>query len=225
MIRKKVLIIGGEGHGTCITSCINDNIKHDPLYQYEVAGFVNDYQKQICNYPVLGGTNDIKRLSDEGYYFAWGINLIAKNPLTFQTFQKMNVPLTKLVTIVHFSAFIGEDVELSPGILVMPHAYIAARTKLGTGTMVKANVCIGHDVECGSLCHFAMGSIVGSLSKIGICSHVAIGATLLDKGTMGSFSILGANSLATHPIGDYEIHVGSPARFFKKIEKNAIYTC
>ena len=101
--------------------------------------------------------------------------------------------------------------------MVMCHAYIAPRTELGIGTMVKSNTCIGHDVKCGPLCHFAMGSITGSLVVIGKCADVSIGATVLEKRKIGNFAMAGARSLVTHDIPDSEIHVGLPAKFLRRI--------
>ena len=171
---KKVLIIGGNGHGSVIASCINDNRSKFHDYELEVVGFVNDYETHIDDYPVLGGTNDINDLVAQDYYFAWGIHLIGRNMLTCKTFERMNIPSDRLVTIVHHSAFIGDGVILEPGVLVMAHSYIGPRTHIGMGSMIKANVSMGHDIICGPLCHFAMGAIVGSYTHIGICSDVAI---------------------------------------------------
>lgn len=216
---KKVLIIGGDGHGSVIASCINDNRNKIPDYEFEVAGFINDYETHIDNYPVLGNTNEIKNLVTKDYYFAWGIHLIGRNVLTYNTFKRMNIPPDRLVTIVHHSAFIGEGVILDPGVLVMAHTYIGPRTQIGLGSMVKANVCIGHDVTCGPLCHFAMGAIVGSFTQIGTCSDVALGSVTLEKVKIDNFSMLGAHSLLTHNIPEGQIYIGSPAKYFRDIKQ------
>lgn len=53
---KKIVIIGGEGNGGVIAACIEDNrIRFNDL-EWEVVGFVNDYEKEVCGYPVLSGT-------------------------------------------------------------------------------------------------------------------------------------------------------------------------
>lgn len=217
---KKVLIVGGEGHGSVIASCINDNRKRFNDNEWEVAGYVNDFESIIDEYPVIGKTEDIPNLVKDGYYFAWGIHLIGKNPLTHKTFEKMNIPIHRLATIIHHSAFIGDYVDLEPGVFVMANAYIAPRAHIGLGTMIKANACIGHDVVCGPLCHFAMGSITGSFTKIGTCSDIAIGSVTLEKLNIGSYSMLGAHSLLTHDIPDGKIYVGNPATYFKDIISN-----
>lgn len=218
-VTKKVLIIGGEGHGSVIAACINDNRCRFHNYDLEVAGFINDYEKHIDHYPVVGGTSAIKKLAEQGYYFAWGIHLIGRNHLTYKTYERINIPLDRLVTVVHHSAFISDGVTLDPGVLVMAHSYIGPRTHIGAGSMIKANVCMGHDIECGPLCHFAMGSIVGSYTHLGICSSIATGSVTLEKLSIGNYSMLGSHSLLTHDIPEGMIYVGSPAKFFKDLKE------
>lgn len=216
-MHKKLLIIGGEGHGCVIASCINDNIKRFGDNEWEVCGFLNDYYDAIDNYPVLGRTCDIPYFVSKGYYFAWGIHLIGRNYQTKEAFDRMNIPTDRLATIIHRTAFIGDGVYISPGCLVMANTYIAPRSYIGIGTMIKANVCVGHDVKCGPLCHLAMGSIVGSYSQIGICSDVAIGSVVLERKHIGDYSMLGAHAILTHNIPDREAWVGNPAKFLRKI--------
>lgn len=219
---KKLIIIGGEGHGTVITSCIKDNEKYFNAKEWEIVGFLNDFEKKIGSYPVVGklDKSTIQSYIERGYYFAWGIHLIGRNILTRKIFDRLEIPENRLATIIHHSAFIAEDVVISPGVLIMSHTYVGARTVLGVATMVKSNVCIGHDVESAPLCHFAMGSITGSYSQLGICSDVAIGATTLESVIIGDYAMAGAKSLITKDIPDKQIHIGIPARFLKKIKED-----
>ena len=47
-MNKKVIIIGGEGNGGVIAACIEDNRRRFGDPEWEVAGFVNDYETQVC---------------------------------------------------------------------------------------------------------------------------------------------------------------------------------
>lgn len=218
---KKLVIIGGEGHGSIITSCIKDNERLTGIKEWEIIGFLNDIETHVGRYPVIGKLNMIESLIDKtDYMFIWAIHLIGRNPLTDNLYQAANIPADRLATIVHYSAFIAEDVVLNPGVFVMANAYIGARANIGNSSLIKANACIGHDVKCGPLCHFAMGSITGSFSEIGVCSDIAIGATTLEYIKIGDYSIAGARSLITHDIPSNEIHIGAPARFMKKTKEN-----
>jgi len=72
---KKVIIIGGEGNGGVVASCIEDNRSRFNDSEWVVAGFLNDFEKgkTILGYPVLGGTDDIEKFIKEDYYFMYAI--------------------------------------------------------------------------------------------------------------------------------------------------------
>ena len=42
-MKKQVLIIGGNGHGSVIAACIKDNQKNGYDEDIEICGFVNDF--------------------------------------------------------------------------------------------------------------------------------------------------------------------------------------
>lgn len=216
-INKPLIILGGAGHGSIIEACVKDNRKRYNDLEWDLKGFCNDYDSEVDGYPVLGKLSDIPRLIHEGYFFAWGIHLIARNYKNQELFDGLSIPKDRLATIIHHTAFIDDTVVIGPGCFVMYNAYIAPRSVLGEGTMVKANTNIGHDVNIGRLCHIAMGSTIVSCVDIGNCSDVAVGATVLAHSTIGNYSMLGAASLLSHQIPDGEIWIGSPARFLKRM--------
>lgn len=218
---KRVIIIGGEGNGGVIASCIEDNKAHNPNYEWEVGGFVNDYESEVCGYPVVGKLSDIPTLlEDKNNYFMWAIHLVGRNVKTAQLFEETAIPEDRFATIVHHSAYIGKDVVLSPGAFVMCHTYVGPGAKIGKCSLVMANCSIGHNIEIGDICHCSVGSIMTGYSKLSYCSDLAVGATLLAYKVVGKYAMLGASSTATHDIPDYEIHVGSPARFLKKMRED-----
>ncbi len=45
------------------------------------------------------------------------------------------------------------------------------------------------------------------------------GATILSGVTIGKFAIVGAASVVTHEVGDYEVAVGSPAKVIKTLDR------
>lgn len=216
-INKPVIIIGGSGHGCVIEACIKDNRNRYNDFEWDIAGYCNDYDTEVDGYPVLGKIVDIPRLLKEGYYFAWGVHLIGKNHTTSNLFESLNIPDERWATIIHHTAFIDDSVVLEPGVFVMYNAYIAPRTHVGKCTMIKANTNIGHDVNIGAISHIAMGATIVSCVNVGYCSDVAVGATVLAHNHIGDYAMLAASSLATHPIPNGEIHAGSPARLLKRM--------
>lgn len=218
-INKPLVIIGGAGHGCIIEACVNDNRNRFSDFEWEIKGYCNDYDSEVDGYPVLGKIADIPRLLNEGYFFAWGIHLIARNIKTAQLFESIDIPDERWATVIHHTAFVSDSVILEPGAFVMANAYIAPRTKIGKCTMIKANTNIGHDVIIGPISHIAMGAIIVSCVELGYCSNIAVGATVLAHCKVGDYAMLGAASLATHDIPAKEIHVGSPAKYLKNISE------
>lgn len=220
-MNKKVVIIGGEGNGGVIAACIEDNRKRFGDLEWEVVGFVNDYEKRVVKYPVLGGTDDVSRLLENpDYYFMWGIHMIGKNILTEQVFRKVNIPKDRFATIVHKTAFVADTAVLDPGVFIMSNCYVGAQAHIGQCSLMMANSMIGHNTEVGALCHFSVGSITSSYVNIGLCSDVTLGAKIIEKVNIGNFAVAGAGSLVTKDIPDYEIHIGTPAKYMKNVRKD-----
>jgi acetyltransferase EpsM len=218
---KKVIIIGGEGNGGVIASVIEDHRSRFNDPEWIVAGFLNDFEKgkTILGYPVLGGTDDIEQFLKEDYYFMHAIHMIGRNIKTEEVFLKMNIPLERFATIIHKTAFVAKSAVLEPGVFIMSNCYVGPGVKLGHNSLMMANSLLGHNTSVGPLCHFSVGSITSSYIEIGKVSDVALGAKVLEKRKIGNYAVAGANSLITHDIPDYEIHVGSPAKFLKRVRE------
>lgn len=221
MRTKKVVIVGGEGNGGVIASCVDDNRNRFNDLEWEIVGFINDYEKQVCGYPVIGKLSDIKNiLANTDYYFMWGIHLVGRNLLTDKLFKESNIPSERFATIVHHSAFIGTGAVLEAGAFVMANTYIGPGAYIGMCSLIMANCSIGHNIKMGPLCHCSVGAIMTGYSEMGRCCDIAVGSTILAYKKIGDYAMLGANSLATRDIPSCEIHIGSPAKFLKKIEEN-----
>jgi len=218
-MNKKVIIIGGEGNGGIVAACIEDNRKRFNDFEWQVEGFLNDFEKgkTINGYPVLGGTDDIQTFLEKDVCFAYAIHMIGRNVKSEEIFNRMAIPKEKLATIIHKSAFVAGNALLEPGVFIMAGCYVGPKTRLGCCTYMMANSMIGHDTIVGPLCHFSLGSVTGSYIIIGKAAAVAMGAMVMERRKIGDYAVAGANSLITRDIPDYEIHVGSPARFLKKV--------
>ena len=218
---KKVVIIGGEGNGGVVASCIEDNRNRYGDTEWEVVGFINDFETEVSGYPVIGKIADIPRLlAETDYYFSWAIHLIGRNVKTVEMFREANIPDNRLATVILKSAFIGSQTKIEPGCMVMAGSYVGPQTKLGKCTFIMANCSIGHNVETGPLCHCSVGTIMTGYSSLGLCADMAIGAACLAYVKVGDYAMVGAKALATKDVPEREIHVGTPAKFLKMIRED-----
>lgn len=222
MQNKKIVIIGGEGNGGVIASCIEDNQIRYNDHEWEVAGFLNDFESGYINeYKVLGGTDMVDGLlKTTDYYFIYAIHMIGRNYKSKEVFDKTKIPLSRFATVIHKSSFVANNAVIEPGVSIMSNCYIGPKAKLGCCTLVMSNSQIGHNTTVGKLCHFSVGSITSSYVNIGDVSDVTLGARVLEKRNIGNFAVAGAGSLVTKDIPEGEIHVGSPAKFFKMVKKD-----
>lgn len=218
---KKLVIIGGEGTGGHIASCIEDNRRRNNDYEWEVVGFINDFDTEVCGYPVIGKLSDIpKFINETDYYFSWAIYLVGRNPLTAKMFEEAAIPESRLATVIHHSAFLGINVKVGPGTFIMHGAHIQQNAVIGKCALIKVNSVVCHNCEVGDLSEINNGAILAGYSKVGYCSHLAISSTVLAQKTIGDFALVGAGSVVTHDVPSKEVWIGSPAKFLKNIRED-----
>ncbi len=216
MDSKKVVIIGGEGNGGVIASCIEDNRNRFNDKEWEVTGFLNDFEEKVDGFPVIGKLADLQKLIETtDFYFIWAIHLVARNYKTAEMFESANIPENRLATVVHKSAFIGKGATLCPGAFVMYYSSIGPNAHIGKCSLVMANCCIGHDTWIDDLCHCSVGAIMTGYSRLEYCSDLAVGSTIIAFKVVGKYSMVAANAVATHDIPEGEIWAGTPAKLLK----------
>ncbi len=217
---KKLVIIGGEGNGGVIASAIADNRKRYGDEEWEVIGFVNDFENQVDGYPVIGKMSDLPRLiAETDYYFSWAIHLVGRNYKTAEMFREANIPDDRLATVIHKSAFIGDGATIKPGAFIMYNSYIGPNAYIGKCSLVMANCSIGHDTHIDDICHCSVGAIMTGYSRLDYCSDLAVGSTIIAYKVVGKYSMVAANALCTHDVPEGEIWAGTPAKLLKPMSK------
>jgi acetyltransferase EpsM len=223
MNTQKLVIIGGEGNGGVIASCIEDNRQRFGDHTYAVAGFVNDYLNPgtlLNGYKVLGGLKDLPSLLSQDYIFSWAIHMVGQGPLRKKLFEQTSIPDDRLAVVVHNSSFVASNAKLDPGAFVMSNSYIGPMAHIGKCSLVMANNIIGHNTKIGPLCHFSAGAITSSYVSIGTASDICLGSRVIEKVRMGDFSVAGASSLVLKDVPSKEVHVGIPAKFSRFITES-----
>ncbi len=217
---KKLVIIGGEGNGGVIASAIADNRQRFGDEEWEVIGFVNDFEKEVDGYPVIGNMSDLPKLiAETDYYFSWAIHLVGRNYKTAEMFREANIPDDRLATVIHKSAFIGQGATIKPGAFIMYNSYIGPNAYIGKSSLVMANCSIGHDTHIDDICHCSVGAIMTGYSRLEYCSDLAVGSTIIAYKVVGKYSMVAANALCTHDIPEGEIWAGTPAKLLKPMSK------
>ena len=150
-----------------------------------------------------------------------------------------DVVLGKNVTISDFTNLygctigdgtkIGAFVEIQKGVSIGKNCKISSHSFVCEGVTIKDNVFVGHNVVFindkypratkadGSLQTEEDWDVVATLVEKG--ASIGSSVTVLCGVTVGAGAMVGAGSLVTRDIPAWEIWVGNPARFLKKVDR------
>ena len=204
-MNKRLVIIGASGHGRVIADIAKKNGYLDIVF------FDDNPELKICgNYPVLGTSKDVNRFLDEDFIVAIGKSItreIIQNKL-----ESMGV---NIVTLIHPSAVIGENVEIGKGTVVMAGAVINPSSKIGKGCIINTCSSVDHDCEIGDFSHVSVGAHMAGTVKIGTRTWIGAGATVSNNIEIVDDCTIGAGAVVIKTILEAGTFVGVPARKIK----------
>ena len=125
--------------------------------------------------------------------------------------------------------------EFAPeyAILVHPRAWVGRNVTIGSGSVICAGVMITTDVSIGEHVHINLGCTVGhdavlsdyvtlnpSVNISGnvtleVGAEIGTGSVLIPYANVGRWSVVGAGSVVTKPLGENVTAVGGPAKVIK----------
>lgn len=217
-MRKKILILGGEGNGGVIANAILD-ANNRGYNEWICEGYLNDRYPigtMIDSFEVRGSIkDDLRKFISQGYYFINTILRIDGQNERIYMFEKLGIPDSQLATFIHPTVYIAPNVKLGAGCVIMPLVAISSNTILGKGCIVMVSATLGHDNVIGNYCHIAAQACVGAYLKIGDGVHIGLNSTIRENLTIGDYSTLGMGAVLTKNIGNKEIWAGVPARFLR----------
>lgn len=216
---SKVIIIGGEGNGGIIASCLED-MSDRYGKSITVVGWLNDYVNpgdDILGYPVLGCTKcAVKYLEQSDISFAWAVHPIGKGTTRMNLLNNIGIPLERFATIIHPSAFVAKNAVVRPGVFVMANSYVGPKSRIETCCYLAANSAVGHHTFLGKGTHVCLNATIGSYSEIGDFCDICIGSSVLERCKIPSKTTIGANSLVNRQIDRSGIYFGTPVKFIKE---------
>lgn len=195
---KKITIIGASGHGKVVADIAK-------LNGYDCITFLDDDPqcKDCSGYPVVGPTNT---RVDGDVFVAIG----SENIRRFFSHKR------KVVTLIHPSAVIAEDVEIGEGTVVMAGAVINPGTRIGKGVIVNTSSSIDHDCMVGDYTHISVGAHLSGTVVVGDSVWVGAGATVSNNVNICSNAIIGAGAVVIHDIEEEGTYIGVPAKKMSK---------
>lgn len=203
---KKIVIIGASGHGKVVANIAN-------LNGYEKIIFLDDdISKKSCGkYSVVGTSNDIEKY-EENHDFIVAIGN-AKIRKTVQ--EKLVKENCKIVSLIHPSSVIGEDVIIGEGTVLMAGTIVNSNSYIGNGCIVNTSSSIDHDCIIEDYVHVSVGAHIAGTVKIGNNTWVGAGTIVSNNVEITKDCMIGAGAVVINDLLDSGTYVGCPVRKVK----------
>ena len=200
---KKLVIIGAGGHGKVVA----DNA---PKNGYTEISFVDDFETGSClGIPIVGKNADVEMLNDGKTDFIIGIG---DNAIRKQIAERYDVPWTALI---HPSAQIATNVSIGKGSVVMAGAVINPCAAVGDHCIINTCAVIEHDNVIENYAHVSPNAALGGTVRVGECSWIGLGASVLNNISICENCIIGAGNVVIRNITESGTYVGVPVRKIK----------
>ena len=199
-MNKRIIIIGASGHGKVLADLAMKN-------EYEIIGFLDDGKAagEICGFPILGNVK--KCLEYQGqceFVIAIGNNAVRKR--IAETYS------LKWATLIHPTAVIGMNVEISEGTVIMANAVINPGAKIGKHCIINTAAIVEHDNFINDYVHISPNAALAGTVSGGEKTHVGIGAGVRNNLGITSDVVIGAGAVVVKNIYEQGIYYGVPAR-------------
>ena len=201
---RNLLIIGAGGHAAVVVE-IARATGWNP-----VAALDPGSQRDVVGVPVRGSDEILEAVLAEGNIAA-GIVAIGDNTLRMRLAARLRSLHCPTPTLIHPSATISPTATLGGGTVVMAHAVINARAKVGADCIINTSAIIEHDCVLEDGVHAAPRSVMGGTCHLGTGTLFGIGAVARPGTRIGSRAIIGAGAVVVSAISDGAIVTGVPA--------------
>jgi len=187
---------------------------------FEFLGFVDNDSKKwnsdFFSYPVFGGMDKVKELTEKGAFFC---NLITRDCVTrYETSKELIKNGAKLENLIDPGVDLNM-VNLGTGIYVQEHVNIQAGVCIGDNSSIHLGCQISHETIIGNSSFISVNCSIAGLVTIEDGVLIGTGASVIPRVKIGKWSVIGAGSVVIDDIPPYSLVVGNPAKVIRNLEK------
>lgn len=205
---KKLVIIGASGHGKVIADLAEQLNKYEEIY------FLDDdkTKKECLGYQVIGSSKDIDKYIDDSDF----VVAIGNSEIRSKLLKKLLDKNVSVATLIHPNAYVGANVQIGKGTVVMAGSVIQPDTIIGKGCIINTCASVDHECKLADYVHIAVGSRLSGNVTIGTYSWIGVGAIVSNNIDICENCIVGAGAVVVKDITESGIYVGSPAKIIKR---------
>ena len=199
---KPVIVLGAGGHAKVVIDVLR-------LSGVRILGIVaKDLEAAGSNFPdleILGGNEIVFDYPENEIDLVNGLGSLPGYNQRAELFRTYSERDYHFQSVVHPSAIIANDVELSQGVHIMAGAVIQPGSSIGKNTIINTRASIDHDCVIGDNCHVAPGAVLSGGVILGESVHIGTGASLVQLVEIGNHTVVGAGAVVTQNVLKHSI--------------------
>ncbi len=201
--KNKLLIIGAGGHGKVVADIALKTMKWN-----EISYIDDDTEKKmILGFNIIDIiSNTFKYINEYDVLIAIGNNEVRETIQNNLEKQGASIPI-----LIHPTAVIGKDVQISSGSIVMANAVINSCTQIGKGCIINTAAIVEHDNKIGNFVHISPNATTGGNVNIGDRTWLGLSSTVKNNVEICKDCVIGASGLVLNNIHKPGLYVGIPA--------------
>lgn len=215
---KNLVIIGNGGFGREVLELIRDINKSSS--EYNILGFINNDVSSFGSYcnevAVLGNESWIENylLTHEELYVAIGIGSPQIKRKIVSSLEHLGNKI-KYPNLVHPSVIRGNYISLGVGNVITAGNILTCNITLGNHNMINLSCTVGHDSVFENFSVVSPRSVISGNTAIKEGAYLGTGCTIIEKKTIGRWSVVGGAALVNKDVPDNSTVVGVPASVIK----------
>lgn len=204
---KGLLIIGAGGHGRVVA----DTAWESGLWD-NIAFLDDNICGDILIWPVLGRVDQAQLFLNDYGSLAVAIGDNRKRVEMLYYFAKIGFALPP---VIHPRAYVSSQAVIGLGTVVFAGSVINAGAVVGAGCIVNTGATVDHDCVLEEGVHLSPGVNLAGEVKVGRCSWVGIGSSVIQQVSIGKNVMIGAGAAVIEDVEDGATVVGVPGRVIK----------
>jgi sugar O-acyltransferase (sialic acid O-acetyltransferase NeuD family) len=211
---KDIVVIGAGGFGKEVAQLIKEINKDKKTWN--LLGFIDEtVEKQgllINGTPVLGGFDWFLK---NPKIKIWTVCALGNPKDKFNLIKKASAYPINYATLIHPDAKINKYSDLGFGCIICCNSFISVNTKIGNHVCINPDCGIGHDTIIEDY-----SSLYWNVTLSGnVCIHegceIGSKAIVIQKRTVGKWSIIGAGAVIINDLPENCTAVGVPGKIIK----------
>ncbi len=216
---KDIVIIGAGGFGKEVAQLIKDinNIKRT----WNLLGFIDETAEKhgllINDTVVLGDFNWFEKNSGNEI---WAVCALGNPKDKYNVIKKASAYRLNYATLIHPDAKINKYSELGFGCIICCNSFISVNTRIGNHVCINPDCGIGHDTVIEDYSSLYWNVVLSGNVCINEGCEIGSKAIVIQKKTVGKWSIIGAGAVIIKNLPENCTAVGVPGRTIKISDHN-----